>query len=94
MDTNHDQLERGEPGRATDAGSADGEGMTHLLLYGGDDELPAFLTPDEAATRMRVSRWTVYDSIKAGTMPATRVGRTIRIPRAAVIATSGPPDGD
>jgi excisionase family DNA binding protein len=55
---------------------------------GLDDEdrsLPPFLTPREAATRLRVSVWAVYDAVKAGTLPAVRVGRAIRIPRHAVV---------
>lgn len=50
-----------------------------------DDDLPPFLTPREAARRLRVSVWAVYEAVKAETLPALRVGRNIRIPRHAVV---------
>jgi excisionase family DNA binding protein len=59
-------------------------------------DLPPFLTPKEAAARLRVSRWAIYDAVNAGTLPAVRVGRCIRIPKHAVVAESGgvSPNGD
>lgn len=57
----------------------------------GEDDLPPFLTAQEAAEQLRVSRWAVYDAVKAGTLPAVRVGRAIRIPRHAVASTPADP---
>jgi excisionase family DNA binding protein len=58
-------------------------------------DLPPFLTPKEAAARLRVSRWAIYDAVSAGTLPAVRVGRCIRIPKHAVVADGGAsPAGD
>lgn len=37
------------------------------------------LTVREAADRMRVTTQTIYNWVKAGTLPVVRVGRTIRI---------------
>ena len=43
-----------------------------------------FLTVQEVAKLMRVSSMTVYRLIKAGDLPAVRVGRSFRVPRHAV----------
>jgi len=42
------------------------------------------LTVAEVATRMRVSKMTVYRMIHAGEMPALRFGRSFRVPAKAV----------
>jgi len=38
-----------------------------------------FVTVDEIARELRVSKMTVYRLIERGDLPATRVGRSIRI---------------
>ena len=43
-----------------------------------------FLTVAEVATLMRVSNMTVYRLIKAGDLPAIRVGKNFRIRRSDV----------
>ncbi|MFK0174011.1 helix-turn-helix domain-containing protein [Streptomyces sp. NPDC090306] len=43
-----------------------------------------FLTPAEVASLMRVSRMTVYRLVHSGHLPAVRVGRSFRVPDAAV----------
>lgn len=43
--------------------------------------LREFLTPDEVAALLRVSRKTIYRSIRNGELIAARVGRQYRIPR-------------
>lgn len=45
---------------------------------------PQFLTVTEVAEVMRVSKMTVYRLIHAGELPAIRVGRSFRVPTAAV----------
>ena len=45
---------------------------------------PRFVTVAEVADLMRVSRMTVYRMIHAGQMPAVRMGRSFRVPLAAV----------
>jgi excisionase family DNA binding protein len=42
---------------------------------------PALLTVKEAAAELRVSDRTVYRAIEAGSIPARRVGRLLRIRR-------------
>ena len=42
------------------------------------------LTVAEVAAVLRVSRMTVYRLVEAGTLPAARIGRSLRIPRPAV----------
>ncbi|HWB66670.1 MAG TPA: helix-turn-helix domain-containing protein [Mycobacteriales bacterium] len=43
-----------------------------------------FLTVAEVAALMRVSKMTVYRLVNAGTLPAVRVGRSVRVPEKAV----------
>ena len=43
-----------------------------------------FMTVAEVATAMRVSKMTVYRLVRAGDLPAARVGRSYRVPRKAV----------
>jgi excisionase family DNA binding protein len=44
----------------------------------------SFLTVREASGQLRVSRGTVYGLIRAGRLPAFRVGESLRIPRSAL----------
>lgn len=55
--------------------------MTRHLAY---DALPEYLTPDEFATYMHLSRNTVYDLLRRGEIQHHRFGRAIRIPKTAV----------
>lgn len=50
------------------------------------EELPQWLSPDEAATWLRLSTWTVYEQVKLGTLASKRIGRRVRIPKAALKA--------
>ncbi len=43
-----------------------------------------FLTVAEVAEIMRVSKMTVYRLVHSGELPAVRVGRSFRVPEAAV----------
>ena len=45
---------------------------------------PAVLTVEEAAELLKVSRGKAYEAVRAGEIPSVRVGRCIRIPRAAL----------
>lgn len=47
-------------------------------------EAPNFLTVAEVADTMRVSKMTVYRLVHGGELPAVRVGRSYRVPQAAV----------
>ena len=40
---------------------------------------PEFSTVQEAADRLRVTRMTIYNLIKAGELPTIHVGRAVRI---------------
>jgi excisionase family DNA binding protein len=46
---------------------------------------PMFVSPTEAAATLGVNIKTVYRAIRQGTLPSVRVGRTIRIPSAALL---------
>ncbi|MPZ62185.1 MAG: helix-turn-helix domain-containing protein [Propionibacteriales bacterium] len=52
----------------------------------GDQPLSesTFLTVAEVAAAMRVSKMTVYRLVHSGELPAVRVGRSFRVPAAAV----------
>lgn len=45
---------------------------------------PRFLTVAEVAELMRVSKMTVYRMVHSGEIPAVRMGRSFRVPEAAV----------
>lgn len=47
---------------------------------------PEILNVEEAASLLRVSEQTVYNQIRAGKIPATKVGREWRISRSAVLS--------
>lgn len=58
---------------------------------------PRFMTVAEVAELTRVSRMTVYRLVHSGELPAIRVGRSFRVPEAAVrqlLATGGLADGE
>jgi len=59
------------------------------------DSLPPALTVKQAAALASVSTDALYESIAAGKCPwkVLRIGRTIRLPRAEVLASLGLPDG-
>ncbi|WP_035300546.1 substrate-binding domain-containing protein [Brevibacillus thermoruber] len=41
----------------------------------------AYLTPEEVAEELKLSRYTVYEMIKRGDLPACKIGRALRISR-------------
>jgi excisionase family DNA binding protein len=49
-----------------------------------EQQAPRFLTVAEVAELIRVSKMTVYRMVHAGEIPAVRVGRSFRVPQAAV----------
>jgi excisionase family DNA binding protein len=48
------------------------------------DELPAVLRVEEVAVLLRISRSSAYEAIRQGQIPAIRVGRRLRVSRAAL----------
>lgn len=50
------------------------------------DDLPLLLTVEEAARVLRIGRNGAYAAVSDGVLPAIRIGRRIRIPRAALAA--------
>ena len=60
------------------------------------DELPVFLTVDEAAAVLRIGRTSAYvhchewlDSGGQSGLPCVKVGRQLRVPRAALVRMAG-----
>src|ERR671913_532785 len=52
-----------------------------------------YLTPDEVASRLQVSRQVVYNWINDGRLRAVKAGRTLRIPHFALDAFLQPVPG-
>ena len=54
---------------------------------------PEFLTAAEAMEVLRIRRSAFYRAVEAGDIPVVRIGRLIRVPRAALdqLAHSGAP---
>jgi excisionase family DNA binding protein len=47
-------------------------------------DAPVVLTVDQAAARLNVSRWTVYNLIRSNQLASITIGRARRIPLAAI----------
>jgi excisionase family DNA binding protein len=52
-------------------------------------ELPSVLTVSEAGAVLRISRGAAYEGVRSGAIPSVRIGRTIRIPRSALLSLIG-----
>ena len=49
------------------------------------DDLPELLTPEESANVLRVSRNSMYELLKTGTIPSLKYGRLIRIRKTVLL---------
>ena len=60
------------------------------------ENLPELLTVDEIAGHLRVSRETIFSLIKAGDLPALRVGKQFRIRKDAIntLSTKSSTEGE
>ena len=58
-----------------------------------DDAKPEFLTVLECAQLLRCGRSATYEAVKRGEIPSIRIGRRLRIPRAALDLTQTPRRG-
>lgn len=56
--------------------------------------LPAVLTVEEVAAELRLSRGAAYAGVRAGEIPAIRIGRSLRVPRHALEQMLGVTDDD
>ena len=48
------------------------------------DPAPDLMTVAEVAAMLRVSKMTIYRMVESGHLPAMRIGRAFRVPRASV----------
>lgn len=48
------------------------------------DQLPEYLTPDEAREYLHVSRGTIYELLRRNELEHVRFGRLIRVPKSAL----------
>jgi excisionase family DNA binding protein len=53
--------------------------------YGSESAQPLLLTVKEAAVPMRIGRDTTYALVTQGRIPSVKLGKQIRIPRAALL---------
>ncbi len=53
------------------------------------DNLPDVLTVVEAARFLRIGRSAAYEAVRTGEIPSQRIGKLIRIPRAALLEWLG-----
>ncbi len=67
--------------------------VTSLLKQGESpdrvDALLSVMTAEEVAKLLRVNRKTIYDAVRAGSIPFVRVGRLIRFRRDVVLGWAG-----
>jgi excisionase family DNA binding protein len=73
-----------------DSGSATNETGTRRPVTGHIEgrefgELPLVLTVPEAAEALRVSRGAGYELVRSGVLRSIRLGRTIRVPKSALV---------
>jgi excisionase family DNA binding protein len=61
--------------------------MTPTIPY---EQLPEYLSPEEFREYLRLSRNTVYELLRRQKIPHLRFGRTIRIPKAALLQMTAP----
>ncbi len=54
---------------------------THVISY---DELPLFLTVSQVAAILGIGRNTTYNMVRCGRLRSVRLGRQIRVPKAAL----------
>lgn len=58
------------------------------------DEAPDLLTVNETAAVLRIGLRQAYEAIRDGSIPSLRIGaRTIRVPKARLVALLDHPDG-
>ena len=50
------------------------------------EELPLLLRPKEAAQLLGIGTQTVYQLARAGEIPVLHIGKSVRIPRKALVA--------
>jgi excisionase family DNA binding protein len=60
--------------------------LPHVTNQTPIGELPELMLPAEAAAFLRISEWSVYDLVRRKKLPSVRLGRLVRIPRAAIQA--------
>jgi excisionase family DNA binding protein len=59
--------------------------LSQLRDYGSGSAQPLLLTVKEAAALMRIGRDTTYALVTQGRIPSVKLGKQIRIPRAALL---------
>ena len=52
-------------------------------------EIPTLLTVEEVAAQLRIGRNSAYNLVKSGQIKSIKIGRTIRVPKLAVLEFIG-----
>jgi excisionase family DNA binding protein len=55
---------------------------------------PDVLTVEEAGEVLRIGRGAAYEAVRRGTLPAVRIGRSLRVPRQALETMLGLTDDE
>lgn len=62
--------------------------VTRFTRY---EDLPEFLTPEEARQFLGLGRTAIYEALRSGRLASVRFGRLIRVPRSALQAPPARP---
>lgn len=62
---------------------------THQVPKSKFDNLPDWLTPQEARSFLRLGKSTLYEKLRSGEIPSRRFGRQFRIAKEALRPTAG-----
>lgn len=72
--------------------------VADVVTIGSEDRLlsdrPILLKAEEAATLLRIGRSTVFELMATGELPSVKIGRSVRIPYAGLLAWVAARTGD
>jgi excisionase family DNA binding protein len=68
------------------SGSNGHDPISTALAAAGADPQACVLTVEEAGAVLRISRGSAFAAVRSGDIPAVRIGRSWRVPRAALAA--------
>ena len=65
------------------------QGNSEMRSVQRTGEIPTLLTVEEVAAQLRIGRNSAYNLVKSGQIKSIKIGRTIRIPKMAVLEYIG-----
>ena len=66
-----------------------GQGNSEMRSVQRTGEIPTLLTVEEVAAQLRIGRNSAYNLVKSGQIKSIKIGRTIRVPKLAVLEFIG-----